>query len=142
MLLNELMESEASDDIWDMCWNHFVLNDTVGEAAYAAVPYLVEFVQRSVTIDWNALALISAIDLARPAGPAMPSRLKQDYFQAIRALPQILANHPQTQWDELTTRYAASCIALGRGQRELAKIYSDLSLEEGIAWRMNRERTS
>ncbi len=140
MLLYELLESDASDDIWDLCWHHFLLGNTVGEASYAAVPYLVEFVSRSATLDWNALALISAIDLARPAGPAMPARLKQDYHQAIHALPQVLANHPQIQWDDLTTRYAASCISLGRGQREFAKIYAELSLEEGIAWMMNRER--
>lgn len=139
MLLDELLNGEVTEGVWDLCWNYLIYQDTVGEVSYPAVPYLIEYIRRSVTIDWNALALISAIDLARPSGPAMPVAVKHDYFQAIHALPQILANHPQTQWDDLTTRFAVSCIALGRGQRELGRIYAEMSLEEGIAWTMKRD---
>ncbi len=120
-MLRQLLTFAASDEIWDLCWNHLVYQEEIGEVSYAAVPYLARFVQNSKTIDWNALALISAIELARPTGPKIPSDVSDEYFLAIKTIPSVLANHPSSEWDELTTRSAVSCIALAKGQRELAK---------------------
>ena len=133
-MLRQLLVSGASDEIWDLCWNHLVYQDDIGEVSYAAVPYLARFIQNSKTIDWNALALILAIELARPTGPQIPKEVADEYFLTINSIPTVLANHPSSEWDELTTRCAVSCIALVKGQRELAKIYADMSLEEGTEW--------
>lgn len=133
-MLHQLLVSGASDEIWDLCWNHLVYQENIGEVSYAAVPYLAKFIQNSKTIDWNALALISAIELARPRGPRIPEDVAEEYFLAIKSIPTLLANHPCPKWNELTTRCAVSCIALAKGQRELARIYAEMSLEEGTEW--------
>ena len=139
-IMRELLDTGASPRIWDACWNFLVYQDAIGQVSYAAVPYLAAFTQNSPQIDWNALALISAIELARPGGPDFPVELEHDYHSAIQSMPMILARHPQVKWDELTTRCAVSCIALARGQRQLAKAYFDLSLQEAVAWLNDRDR--
>lgn len=132
--LKRLLSYGGSEEIWDECWNHIVYQDDIGEVSYAAVPYLAEFIRNSTEIDWNAVALISAIELARPNGPTIPEEVRHDYENTIQTMPVLLAHHPQKQWDELTTRCAASCIALSKGQRELAQIYAEMSLADGVAW--------
>lgn len=133
-VLRQLVQSRPSKEIWDACWNYLVYQDSIGEMSYAAVPYLAAFVRNSRKIDWNAVALISAIELARPDGPPMPAELDADYHEAIQAMPLILAQHPDTEWDADTVQGAVSCIALARGRRDFAKIYAELSPEDGLAW--------
>jgi hypothetical protein len=132
--LRKLMEAGPSKKTWDDCWNRLVYQDSVGEVSYAAVPYLAAFIRSSRKIDWNAVALISAIELARPEGPPMPEELRGDYHEAIQSMPAILAQHPDTEWDADTTQSAASCLALARGQRDFGRIYAELGLEDGLAW--------
>jgi hypothetical protein len=132
--LQQLVQVGPGEDVWDVFWNYLAYQGCIGEVSYAAVPYLAAFVRSSRKIDWNAVALISAIELARPGGPAMPEELKADYHEAIQSMPLILARHPDTEWDADTTKSAASCLALARGQRDLGKIYAELGLEDGLAW--------
>ncbi|TWT31675.1 hypothetical protein [Blastopirellula retiformator] len=133
-MLRQLLETGPSESIWDVCWNRLVYQESIGEVSYAAAPYLAMFVCHSAEIDWNALAILSAIELARPDGPPLPPELAEPYFVTLHSVPQMLANHASQQWDELVTRCAASCIALARGQRELGRIYAEMSLAEGLAW--------
>ncbi|PQO43437.1 hypothetical protein [Blastopirellula marina] len=134
LMLRELLSIGPSEAIWDQCWNRLVYQDAIGEVSYAAVPYLANFVAQSAVIDWNALALISAVELARPTGPDVPPELADAYFAAIDSLPALLGNHPSRDWDELTARCAASCIALARGQRQLGLLYAEMSAAEGAEW--------
>lgn len=133
-VLDQLSSLTATKATWISCWNHLVYQGDIGEASYASIAYLADFICRSPRLDWNALALISAIELARPTGPEIPKEVEQEYFETIRALPMLLAQHPQVDWDELTTCSAASCIALARGQQELGRIYGELNIESGLRW--------
>lgn len=133
-VLRQLVDCGPSEGIWDACWNYLVYQDSIGEVSYAAVPYLAAFIRSSPKINWNAVALISAIELARPTGAAMPAELAADYRETIQAIPLILAEHPDTKWDAATVQSAVSCIALARGRRDFGKIYAELSVEDGLAW--------
>jgi hypothetical protein len=138
-ILRQLLDAGANESIWDACWNHLVYQDSVGQASYAAVPYLAAYIQASRQINWNALALVAAIELARPSGPPVPQELDADYRGALRSIPTLLAQHPQTDWDDVTTRCAVSCIALARGQPQLGRVYFEMSLDEAIAWSEGRK---
>lgn len=101
--LRRLLAGGASDELWEELWSGLHHQGDVHQASYAAVPWLVEFVRRSPQIDWNALALIATIDLARDQrnNPAVASELASEYFAAIKSLPAILGAHPDNQWSEL-----------------------------------------
>jgi hypothetical protein len=133
-MLQKLMQMGADASIWEFCWNYLVYQESIGEVSYAAVPYLVEFVRKSERIDWNAVALVSAIELARSTGPKVPDDVKDDYFKAIESFPLVLLQHPQKDWDADTTQSAASCIALARGQFQLGRLYGEMGLEDGLEW--------
>ncbi|MCR9234932.1 MAG: hypothetical protein NXI29_28385 [bacterium] len=133
-MLGQLLKSGPTKQLWDECWNYLVYQGEIGEVSYAAVPYLADLIRNSSEIDWNSVALISEIELARPDGPDIPAELQEDYMQTIASMPLVLSQHPQRQWDELTTRCAASCIALAKGQRELGRIYAEMSIEDGGEW--------
>lgn len=137
-ILTKLLETGPSEDIWDACWNHIVYQDDVGDISFAAVPFLVEYLRNSSDLDWNVLALISVIELARVDGYVVPEEFRDSYLETIRDLPRIIVEHPDQSWDELTTRSALACIAVRRGQPDLARAYSEMSLQETKDWLKNK----
>jgi hypothetical protein len=133
-LLRQLLEVGAAQHLWDELWEELHHQGDVDAASYAAVPYLLAFSAQSKTLDWNAFALISTIELARPDNPAPPPELHNAYFQAVKQLPAIVCNHPQQEWDDTLTRSIVSCIALARSQRILASVYLEMTLEVAQVW--------
>jgi hypothetical protein len=73
-LLRRLLEGGADDELWEELWTELHHQGDVGQASYAAVPWLVEYVRRSPQIDWNALALIAKIELERGCHNNPPRR--------------------------------------------------------------------
>ena len=134
VLLRQLFEQGATADLWEEFWSELHHQGDVGPASYAAVPWLVKFVQRSERLDWNPLALIAVIELERPTNPAIPPELAVSYHQAIRELPSILGTHPDQDWDEHVTRSAVACVALARGQRWYAKACFEMDRDTASRW--------
>lgn len=133
-----LTKLEAGEDLaatWHNLWGELHHQGDVGEASYAAVPYLVRIYLSAGAIDWNTYALIAIIELARNVGqnPNVPNWLQQDYFGAIRKLADIGAKEILICNDMDTNRAILSVIALERGLRTHAKLlmnYSDEELSE------------
>lgn len=88
--LRQLLDDGATKELWEELWNELHHQDDVDQASYAAVPWLVEFTRRSLKLDWNALALVAVIELARPSNPGVQTELSDAYFAALRSLPEIL----------------------------------------------------
>jgi hypothetical protein len=132
--LRRLFEQGPSREIWEELWNELHHQGDVGSASYAAVPWLSELVRRSPHLDWDPLALIATIELARPRNPEVPDELKKDYFEAICSLPAILGSHPDQRWSEDVMRAAASCVALARSQRWLGRAYLELDRDTAGRW--------
>lgn len=132
--LRKLMHNDPTQAIWEELWNELHHQGDVDTASYAAVPYLVTYAQHQSRLDWNVFGLISTIELARPKNPPLPPELQESYFQAIQSIPKIIGEHPQLSWDDLLTQNIMSCIALARGQRILAEVYLELSLEAAKEW--------
>lgn len=84
--------------------------------------------------DWNPLALICTIELARPKNPDIPDEIREGYFQAFLSIPYALAEKPCHIWDDLFTQVAAASLALSRGHRAFAEIYLEFSFSEAKKW--------
>jgi hypothetical protein len=132
--LDRLFVDGPSEELWEELWNELHHQGDVGQASYAAISHLVEFVRRSPRLDWNPLGLVACIELERPHNPPIHTELADDYFAAIRALPAVLGGHLDQEWSEQVVRAAVACIALARGQRWLAKAYFELDRDTAGRW--------
>jgi hypothetical protein len=134
--LRKLFADGPSEELWAEFYDELHHQGDVDQSSYAAVPWLVEFIRRSPKLDGNALSLVAIIELQRAeeGNPRVANELSEAYFSAIRSLPGILGNHPDQEWGEEVTQYAASCIALARGQRWFAKAYFELDRRTAGRW--------
>jgi hypothetical protein len=132
--LRKLFSIGPSDELWEELWDELHHQGDVGQASYASVPHLVEFVRLSPRIDWNALALIACIELQRPSNSRVNQKFAIDYFAAIQALPSVLGTHPDQDWSEQVVQAAVACIAMARGQRWMAKAYFEMDKSTAKRW--------
>jgi hypothetical protein len=134
--LRRILEGDGNTEAWDELWEELHHQGDVDQASYAAVPWLIEFVRRSLALDWNALALVATIELERTSegNPPVSSELADDYSAAIQSLPEVLGSHVDQAWNEHVVRSAVTCIALARGQRWLARAYFELDRETAEQW--------
>lgn len=132
--LVQLFAGEPPVAIWRELWQELHHQGDVDAASYAAVPHLLAYARSSTALDWNVFALISTIELSRPANPPPPPELVDAYFQAIQGLPVVVGAHSQQHWSPELTQSIVSCLALARGQRLLARAYLEFSLQEAKSW--------
>ena len=90
-LLRRLQTEHDTATVWRALWEALHHQGDVGDASYAAIPFLVRIYQERGVIDWNTYAIVAIIELARTAGknPDVPEWIAEDYFQAIRKLAEI-----------------------------------------------------
>lgn len=87
-LLTKLEISPCTTELWHELIGELYHQGDVGEASYAAVPYLVRIGLHEDVLPWQLLTLITYIELARTSGdnPRMPEWLERDYLEAIEEL--------------------------------------------------------
>jgi hypothetical protein len=92
-LLKRLETEEDTSTVWHELWDELHHQGDVGEASFAAVPYLVRAYRKRGVIDWNTFAIVAVIELARKKGKNLdvPGWLGEDYFNAIRELAEVAA---------------------------------------------------
>jgi len=90
-LLRRLETEHDTARVWQELWEELHHQGDVGDASFAAVPFLVRIYQERGVIDRNVYAIITIIELARAEGknPDVPEWIAEDYFQAIRKLAEI-----------------------------------------------------
>ena len=132
--LRQLLDAGPSDELWNEFWNNLVYQDSIGTASFAAVPYLVHYLEKVGHLEWNILSIIAIVEIERENGYQVPTELATAYRTALTRVCEIILRDKQETWDELTTRSAVSCIAAIKGQRELARIYGEMTLDDGRAW--------
>lgn len=133
-VLRRLYDGETSKVLWQELWDELHHQGDVGEASYAAVPWLIEITRRSSLSDWNPLGLVCTIELARPKNPDIPEEIRNGYFKAIDEIPSALAEKPCHVWDDVFTQVAAASLALSRGQHAFAEIYLEFTFREAKRW--------
>ncbi|MCB9852279.1 MAG: hypothetical protein H6819_04220 [Phycisphaerales bacterium] len=119
---------------WDELWENLFHQGDVGEASYAAIPFLVRVHADYDRQDWNLYALAAAIDLARDEAdnPPVPDWLRQDYDAAWAALLALaLKQMPRAKSTE-EVRSILSVIAIAKGQRELGSVIQATQGEERV----------
>lgn len=129
-----MLEGEPSKEAYQELWEELHHQGDVGEASYASVPWLIEITRCASLPDWNPLALVCTIELARPRNPDIPEELKEGYFKSILSIPSVLAEKPCHVWDDRFTQVAAAALALSRGHRAFAEIYLEFGLIEAKQW--------
>ena len=110
---------EAVGVLWDRLHNQ----GDVGSASFAAVPDLIELIASQSEPDWNAYALIAAIEEARVCqGELLPAALASGYSSAWKSvLPLALRDLVNASQDELV-RSLIAVIAHAKGQHSLGVI--------------------
>ncbi len=90
-LLRRLETEHDTARVWQELWGELHHQGDVGEASFAAVPFLVKSYRERGVIDWNTYAIVAIIELARTEGknPDVPEWIAEDYFQAIRKLAEV-----------------------------------------------------
>lgn len=90
-LLKRLETDSDTNEVWHELWEELHHQGDVGEASFAAVPFLVISYRRRRVLNWNTYAIVGIIELARKEGknPDVPRWIEDDYFQAIRELAEI-----------------------------------------------------
>lgn len=131
-LLKRLETDSDTADVWKELWQELHHQGDVGEASFAAVPFLVENYGERGVLDWNTYAIVAIIELARKEdkNPDVPRWIAGDYFQAIRSLAEIGATEILQAETSEDVRAILSVIAIERGLRMHGKFLVNYSEDE------------
>jgi len=118
-MLRRLETEHDTARVWQELWEELHHQGDVGEASFAAVPFLVRSYQERGVIDWNTYAIVAIIALARTQGmnPDVPEWIANDYFQAIRKLAEIGTKEVMEAEAADDVRAILSVIAIEKGLR-------------------------
>ena len=133
-LIKRLETDTDTTDVWRALWNELHHQGDVGEASYAAVPFLVESYRKRRGLEWNTYAIVAIIELARKQGnnPEIPQWIADDYFHAIRSLAEVGTSQLLQAEDTDNIRAILSVIAISKGLRAHGKVLVTYSEDELI----------
>jgi len=140
-LLKQLETESDTSATWQELWDELHHQGDVGEASFAAVPYLVRAYLKRGVVEWNTFAIVAVIELARKQGqnPDVPVFLEQGYFSAIREIARLGAADILRAKDPDEVRSILCILAIEKGLRAHAKFLLDFSEDEmseiEIAWK-------
>lgn len=137
-LLKRLQTDSDTTEVWHELWDELHHQGDIGEASFAAVPFLVRSYRNRGVLDWNTYAIVAIIELARKEGnnPDVPQWIENDYFQAIRELAEIGAAEVLQAETAEDVRAILSIIAIEKGLRihgELLLKYADDELRDIVS---------
>lgn len=137
-LLKRLETDSDTTGVWHELWEELHHQGDVGEASFAAVPFLVRSYRRRRVLGWNTYAIVAIIELARKEGnnPDVPRWIEEDYFQAIRELAEIGATEVLQVETVEDARAILSIIAIAKGLRihgELLLNYAEDEMREIVS---------
>jgi hypothetical protein len=132
-LLKRLGTDIDTTMVWQELWGELYHQGDVGDASFAAVPFLVSCYRERGVIDWNTYAIVAIIELARKEGenPDVPQWIADDYFQSIRKLAEIGTTEILQAETGEDVRAILSVIAIEKGLRIYGKYlvnYSEVEL--------------
>lgn len=125
-----LGDVQVKSDHWDFLWMKLHHQGTLGEASYAVVPYMTDYVRRIADRNWNIFAFVAVVELQRTEqdNPPVPAEILEAYQESLQELPWLaLRGSSQDHWSEDQVRAVAACLAVSKGNRLLAQAYLELS---------------
>lgn len=131
-LLKRLETDRDTTEVWHELWGELHHQGDVGEASFAAVPFLVKSYRERGVLDWNTYAIVAVIELARQEGknPDVPRWIVDDYFLAIRELAEIGTTEISQAESAEDVRAILSVIAIEKGLRMHGKFLVNYSEDE------------
>ena len=131
-MLKRLETERDTSMVWQELWNELHHQGDVGEASFAAVPYIVRAYRERGIADWNTFAIVAVIELARKEGknPDVPGWLEEDYFNAIRELAKMGATDILQAEDPDDVRAILSVLAIERSLRAHGRFLVNYSEDE------------
>jgi len=104
----------------------------VGEASYAAVPYLAALQPRVSRDNWQAYSLVALIEGRRGEGenPPVPDWLEPGYLSALADLGALAVADVRDATDPEVKEAALSVFAFSCGMRGWGRILGDFSDDE------------
>jgi hypothetical protein len=133
-LLKRLETEQDTARVWHELWEELHHQGDVGDASFAAVPFLVRIYQDRGVIDWNTYAIVAIIELARSEdkNPDVPEWIAEDYFQAIRKLAEIGTKEVMRAESADDVSAILSVVAIEKGLRTHGKFLVNYSEAEMI----------
>lgn len=131
-LLKRLETESDTTDTWRELCDELHHQGDVGDASFAAVPFLVRNYRERGGIDWNTYAIVAIIELARNQGgnPDVPQWLAEDYFHAIGELAEIGTTEVLRAQATEDVRAILSIIGIHKGLRMHGSFLVKYSEEE------------
>lgn len=131
-LLNRLETERDTTKIWRELWEELHHQGDVGEASFAAIPFIVKNYRERGVFDRNTYAIVAIIELARKEGknPDVPRWIADDYFQAIGILAEIGTREVLQARSTDDVRAIISVIAIKKGLRLHGKFLVNYSEDE------------
>ena len=117
---------------WQELWAELYHQGDVGEASYAAVPYMVRIHETRRLADWNTYALVATIEEARldRRNPELPAYLKPGYDAAWKRLVKIGIGHLADAEEAILVSSILGLIAFGKKQISLGQFVTGFTEDE------------
>lgn len=133
-LLKKLETDSDTAEVWHELWEELHHQGDVGEASFAAVPFLVDAYRKRDDFDWNTCAIVAIIELARKRGrnPDVPGWIAEEYFQSIEKLAEIATTRVLRAETPEDVRAILGIIAIAKGLRNHGRFLVDYSEDELI----------
>ncbi len=120
--LESVESSEEVDDILSELWDELYHQGDVGLASYFAVPHLVRIAREKGIVNSSLLGLIAVIEVQRhKENPQIPKEHQEDYLNSLKAIPELIENSKNKDWDLAFTVAALSALAASKGQIKVAQ---------------------
>ena len=114
--------SEEVDDVLAELWDELHHQGDVGLASYFAVPHLVRIAREKGIVNSSLLGLITVIEVQRhKENPQIPKEHQEDYLNSLKAIPELIENSNNKDWDLAFTAAALSALAASKGQLKVAQ---------------------
>jgi hypothetical protein len=142
--LSALPSDNGSSEPWFSLWSALAHQGDVYSASFAAVPYVIEAIASSPERVHDVYFHFPAwIEICRHKNNVdVPDELAEDYFDALKRIPGLVASAVDAQWSTAFTTCALSATAAAKGQHALAEALLDLTspdtVDEFLKWSDDR----
>lgn len=141
--LPTLPPSTDDQEPWFSLWSALAHQNDVYSASFAAVPHVVRALTTSPsTADFTYFQFPAVVEAWRQQkGVAIPDDLRADYFAALAALPSLVAQVAEREWDGGFLACALAAMAAAKGFGNVAEAVLEMTPEvadEFMEWFFSR----
>lgn len=135
----EAVPPAVDDEPWSSLWSALAHQGDVYSASFAAVPHVVKALSSApATADASYFQFIAVVETWRQQkGVVVPADLRDAYRGALAALPSLVAQAAEREWDEVLLSSALAAVAAAKGFGAVAEVVLELTpetAEELMEW--------